>query len=190
MKYLDYELNFKNQDIEISNGAFEGYASVFGEVDQHQEIVSKGAFQNSLDKWRNKKCLPKMLWQHDPKHPIGVWQHMEENDYGLYVKGHLLLDVQKGHDAYCLLKTGVVDGLSIGFQINQSHFENNIRVLDDIELFEVSLVTFMANPLAKVTSCKNYEQNPYEGTIHMMNRIQALKVAMEAKKTNNPSLFL
>jgi HK97 family phage prohead protease len=160
------------------SGVFEGYASVFDEIDHHNEIVIPGAFTKSLEKWTQTSSLPKMLWQHDPKSPIGIWENMIEDTYGLFVKGRLLLDIQKGRDAYSLLKSGVVDGLSIGFLPKQSHKEGEVNVLEQIDLFEVSLVTFMANHLARVTSCKHWTE-AYDQTIYLMNRLKSLKKAMD-----------
>lgn len=137
-----------------TKGTFEGYASVFNAIDQQNDAIAPGAFTASLAKWKKEGHLPKLLWQHDPHEPIGLWDFMEEDTYGLFVRGHLLLNLPKGREAYVLLKEGVVDGLSIGFLPRKSHPEGRTRVIDQVDLYEVSLVTFMANPLAYVTSCK------------------------------------
>jgi phage head maturation protease len=89
------------------------------------------------------------------------------------VKGNLLLDLQKGKEAHTLLKSGVIEGLSIGFIPKKTHRENDVRILDKVDLLEVSLVTFMANPQARVTTCKGYDS-----TIRLMNRLRALKNAI------------
>lgn len=149
-------------DEAFPEGTFEGYASVFQAVDQQGDALAPGAFQASLEAWKAEGHLPKLLWQHDPRTPIGVWDFMEEDDYGLFVRGHLLLDLPKAREAYVLLKTGVVDGLSIGFLPRQVHEEGGVRVLDQVDLFEVSLVTFMANPLAYVTTCKGGQSQTSE----------------------------
>jgi len=108
METKEHRLSVKNLE---EDGTFTGYASVFGTVDLHQEVVVPGAFNQSLKKWNQRQQLPKMLWQHDPKIPIGVWQEIKEDPYGLFVKGKLLLDIRQGRDAYALLKSGVVDGV-------------------------------------------------------------------------------
>ncbi|MDR0624885.1 MAG: HK97 family phage prohead protease [Holosporales bacterium] len=150
MKFLNHKMQLRSFD----SGVFEGYASVFGNVDFQKQIVSKGAFARSLERFAIQGDLPKMLWQHDFRLPIGVWEEIREDDYGLFVRGRLLLDVQKGSDAHALLKAKAVEGLSIGFQTKRAHKDNGLLVLDEVDLFEISLVTFMANPSAKVTSCK------------------------------------
>jgi HK97 family phage prohead protease len=98
-----------------------------------------------------------MLWQHDVMKPIGMWERIREDERGLYVEGQLFLDLIQGREAYTLMKHGVVDGLSIGFEIVEAQASSSGRIIRDIELYEISLVTFAANPLAKVTDCKNWE---------------------------------
>ena len=60
--------------------------------------------------------MPKLLWQHDQTRPIGIWHEIYEDEYGLFVKGQLLLELHQAKEAYALLKAGVIDGLSIGFR--------------------------------------------------------------------------
>lgn len=177
MKYLNCSSLVKNLQ-EKEAGVFEGYASVFGAVDQQNESVAKGAFQETLAQWRQQERWPKMLWQHEPQTPIGLWETMQEDDYGLFVRGRLLLDLQRGREAYTLLKSGIVDGLSIGYFAKRSHKEGNVCVLDKIDLYEVSLVTFMANPYAKVTSCKKWSE-PYATDPPLLARLHNLKKAMD-----------
>ncbi|RZI46576.1 HK97 family phage prohead protease [Candidatus Finniella inopinata] len=162
METKEHRLNIKNLE---EDGTFTGYASVFGMVYLHQEVVAPGAFNQSLKKWSQRQQMPKMLWQHDPKIPIGVWLDIQEDPYGLYVKGKLLLDVRHGREAYALLKSGIVDGLSIGYEVVKAQRQSKQRVLETIELFEVSLVTFAANPAAKVTAYKNLDYRDDEARI-------------------------
>ena len=136
-------------------GTFCGYASVFNTIDSHKDCVAPGAFQRSLKEWQAKGGLPKMLWYHRLDRPIGVWTQMKETPKGLWVEGQLLLDIPKAQEAYTLLKAGVLDALSIGFHIKQSVKEKKYRVLQEIDLVEVSLVTFGANKEAKVLSWKS-----------------------------------
>ena len=141
------------------SGEFEGYASIFNVVDSHADVVCKGAFKKSLMAFSHKTSIPKMLWQHQATYVVGVWTHMEENEKGLYVKGRLLLDVEKGREAYVLLKEGALEGLSIGFIPRTSYkgFFNNTAVtyLTELDLHEISLVTFASNPYSMVTDVKH-----------------------------------
>ncbi len=138
------------------DGSFSGYASVFGELDQQNEIVAAGAFARTLAKWVRQNRTPALLWMHDPTQPIGIWQSVREDGNGLLVEGRLALRTQKGAEAYELLKLGALTGLSIGYRVVQSHVDakRKARILTDVDLFEVSLVTFPANDAARVREVK------------------------------------
>lgn len=137
------------------DASFEGYGSVFGVVDAYDDIVAPGAFRRSLAEWRTKKTAPAMLWQHDPRQPTGVWDDLHEDAHGLFVRGRLA-PTQLGRDAHALLKMGALSGLSIGFCTRKSETddESGLRTLTDIELWEVSIVTFPANDPARITGVK------------------------------------
>jgi len=139
-------------------GAFEGYGSIFGNVDSYGERVAKGAFAVSLANHRAKNTNPAMLWQHNPDWPIGVWQDVREDDFGLYVKGQLNTETEKGREARALLTQGAISGLSIGFRASSGarrRLEDGTTELRAVDLFEVSLVTFPANDQAKVLNAKS-----------------------------------
>ena len=106
-----------------ADGVFAGYASVFGKIDQQNEIVAPGAFARSLKDWRQQSRLPAMLWMHDPGQPIGLWLAATEDASGLAVEGRLALRTQKGAEAYELLKLGALTGLSIGYRVVQSRVD-------------------------------------------------------------------
>jgi HK97 family phage prohead protease len=138
-------------------GEFQGYASVFDVVDRDGDILMRGAFEKCLRYQAKVGKMPKLLWQHDVTQPIGILQEIREDAYGLFVKGKILLDIEKGREAYALLKSGALEGLSIGFYPRKSRRAPNQeakRLLEEVSLVEVSLVTFAANPLASVTDCK------------------------------------
>ncbi|HVY12218.1 MAG TPA: HK97 family phage prohead protease [Alphaproteobacteria bacterium] len=137
-------------------GVVSGYASVFGEVDSYRDVVAPGAFARSLKQWQNRKQNPPMLWQHDARFPRGVWDSVKEDDSGLYVSGKLALKTSAGAEAFELLKMGAVTGLSIGYRTVKSTTDSkkNIRILTDLDLFEVSLVTFPANDSARIRVVK------------------------------------
>jgi len=135
------------------DGTFEGYASVFGVVDQGYDVVERGAFVKSLARRK-----PKMLWQHEMDKPIGVWDEVREDERGLYVKGRLLTEVAKGREALALLKAGAIDSMSIGYRTVEATMEQGdrmIRKLLEVDLFEISIVTFPMLPDAKVTGVKS-----------------------------------
>ena len=140
---------------EISDtGIFTGYASIWGLVDMKDDIVSKGAFSNSL-----KMKTPKMLWQHDSFSPIGTWTEVTEDEKGLFVQGKLSLDTRLGNECYNLLKDGAIDGLSIGFTtVKDSSDEENRRIIEEIDLWEISVVTFPVQLDARVRAVKSMRQ--------------------------------
>lgn len=141
------------------DGTVEGYGSVFGVRDSYDDVIAAGAFQASLAAHKKAGTMPAMLWQHDSGKPIGVWAEMVEDSKGLRIKGQLALDTVLGKEAHALLKMGALNGLSIGFVSKQWAYdrETDIRTLTEIDLWEVSLVTFPANGAARVTNVKSVD---------------------------------
>lgn len=133
-----------------ADGSFEGYASLFGRVDLGRDRVLPGAFSRSLRE-RGAAGL-RLLWQHDPAEPIGVWLEAAEDARGLHVRGRLEPGVRRGREALALLRAGALDGLSIGFRTARSRTDprTGVRDLVEIDLWEVSLVTFPMLPEARV----------------------------------------
>ena len=120
-----------------------GYASIFGAADHGGDVVQPGAYGASLASLARAGRGVKMLWQHDPSRPIGVWDEVREDKRGLFVRGRLLPEVQAGREALALLKAGAIDGLSIGYRtVRSEKAAGGKRLLHEIELWEVSLVTF------------------------------------------------
>lgn len=141
------------------NGEVEGYGSVFGVRDSYDDVIEAGAFRASLAAHKAAGTMPAMLWQHDPDEPIGVWSDMQEDEKGLRVKGQLALETVRGREAHALLKMGALNGLSIGFVAVQKSWNDRdgVRILSEIDLWEVSLVTFPANGKARVTGVKSVD---------------------------------
>ncbi|WP_347268814.1 HK97 family phage prohead protease [Paracoccus sp. (in: a-proteobacteria)] len=132
-------------------GVIEGYGSIFDNVDNGGDVVAPGAFAASLAQGRKVK----MLLQHDPHDVIGVWDQVEEDGKGLRVKGRLLMQVRKAADAYELVKAGALDGLSIGYRTTEaSRDRDGNRVILKAEVWEVSLVTFPMNEMARIDAVK------------------------------------
>lgn len=141
-----------------SEGRIEGYASRFGEMDQGGDVVVKGAYANSIA-----DRAPKMLWQHDPSQPIGMWEQASEDDTGLYVRGRILDAVEKGREARALIEAGAIDGMSIGYRtLDADRDTNGARILKQLELWEVSLVTFPMLASARVDAIKAADMTPRE----------------------------
>ncbi|MEM6940553.1 MAG: HK97 family phage prohead protease [Pseudomonadota bacterium] len=130
-----------------------GYASLFGAVDQGGDVVEPGAYGVSLAAVAAAGRSIKMLWQHDPAQPIGVWDEIHEDEKGLFVRGRILASVEKGREAVALIQAGAIDGLSIGYRTVKATKNNKgQRLLSELELWEVSLVTFPMLPSARVAA--------------------------------------
>jgi uncharacterized protein len=138
------------------DGSIEGYGSVFGVKDSYDDVIAPGAFTKSLQEHKKAGTNPAMLWQHDTEEPIGIWTEVSEDKNGLRVRGQLSLETVRGKEAHALVKMGALNGLSIGFISKMWEYdkEKEIRTLTEIELWEVSVVTFPANGKARVTSVK------------------------------------
>ncbi len=135
-----------------------GYASVFGVRDRGGDVVMPGAYAAGLDRMAKAGGRVRMLWQHDPAQPIGVWDLVAEDAHGLKVEGRLLPDVARGREAAALMAAGAVDGLSIGYRTLRSEkLPGGGRKLLEVELWEVSLVTF---PMLAVARAAAKSTNP------------------------------
>jgi len=154
-KHLQIPLEIKSVS---ETGVFSGYGSVFHNEDSYGDVVRPGAFKKSLAEWAKKGRLPPMLWQHDRREPIGVFTKMVEDEKGLFVEGRLLIDdIPQARTAYALLKEKALGGMSIGYReilIEQDHDEKVTNLLE-LDLWEVSVVTFPANEEATVDSVKS-----------------------------------
>ena len=146
---------------EESEGVFMGYGSIFGNKDLGNDIVERGAFLKSInDRGANGV---KLLWQHKTDTPIGIFEEIREDKKGLKVRGKLALKTQGGNEAYELMKMGALDGMSIGYRADpakQKYDEKNKRRhLKELDLMEISLVTFPMNPRARIHAVKGEAMN-------------------------------
>jgi HK97 family phage prohead protease len=156
LKVRDFDLSVKAEDI-TDDGLFTGYGSVANVVDSYNEIVAPGAFKKSLAELKSKKRKVPVLWQHRSSEPLGVYDTLEEDSSGLRVSGRLLVDhVAQAKEAHALMRVGAVTGLSIGYWVRKSSYDEKtgIRTLQQLDLLEVSLVTFPANDDARVDAVK------------------------------------
>jgi HK97 family phage major capsid protein/HK97 family phage prohead protease len=167
--------NISFNDLECEEtGVIAGYASVFNIVDQHNDLIKPGAFKGfSKDKI-------KFLWQHKADEPIGVIEEIIEDKHGLYFKAKLLLDLPQAKYAYNLIKAKAISGVSIGFQSEKTHQSGEVRVIESVDLWEISLVTFPANKLANITEIKQYKQGKA-----MQKNTEKLKSWEEFKSIND-----
>lgn len=197
------KLQVKNFGFEvkaIDDNTFEGYASVFRNVDSYRDVIEPGAFSKTIKE--NKRV--KVLWQHDPWQPIGKPTTMEEDNHGLYVKAKVA-NTSLGRDVMELMRSGVIDEMSIGFNTIKDEWDNedNVRRIKEVKLWEFSPVTFAANDQAVITDAKSIGPGLHrlqawiDGEIKngaqldgnkkqlVNNAIKALTALLEASEGNN-----
>lgn len=132
----------------------EGYASLFWTRDLNEDVTAAGAFAASLA--RTGAAGVKMLHQHEGDAPIGVWDEIVEDGRGLFVRGRILAITPQARMTAALVRAGAMDGLSIGFRTVKARPDETgrLRVLTEVELWEVSVVTFPMLPAARITAIK------------------------------------
>lgn len=157
VKYRDIALQIKADDVR-ADGSFVGYASIFGQKDSYGDIVMPGAFTKTLAKWQKEGAMPPLLFAHDTHQPVGVHDGMVQDSKGLLVEGRLAIDgVARAKELHVLLKMGGLKGMSIGYLCDDYTVDAKAKTtaLNEIDLWENSLVTFPACPGAGVTGVKN-----------------------------------
>ena len=140
-------------------GCFAGYASVFNQVDQGGDIVLRGAFKKSLEKSKNRGI--RLLFQHDPKEPVGIWKNISEDEFGLWAEGQLLPGIERSDALRKLIIGGALDGLSIGFKTIKAKKDRATghRYLYQVNLWEISIVTFPMMEGARIKPYATTQEN-------------------------------
>lgn len=162
-------------------GLVDGYASLFGVVDDGGDMVVAGAFARSLRK--RGAAGVKMLWQHQAAEPIGVWTSIGEDARGLKVEGKLDLSVARAREALSLIRSGAVDGLSIGFRARRATRDKStgVRRLFELDLWEISIVTFPMLTHARIDAVKRGARAPtsIDALSARLARLRAQRAASE-----------
>jgi hypothetical protein len=190
---LDLECDYKEIDTE-EDGSFEGYASVFNNKDLGNDVIKPGAFSKSVYDKKPKQI--KLLYQHKTDEPIGVIDKLEEDKRGLKIKGRLAMGTQKGKEVYELMKMGALDSMSIGYKLSPEDYKYSDklkkRTITNLDLMEVSMVTFPMNPKAKVTKVKLAGMNVRELENYLCDLGMTNSVAKQSAnvlyKSFNPEL--
>jgi len=156
-KHLDVTFDLKADPDGEEEGTFMGYGSVFNNKDLGNDVVMEGAFAKSLA--RKGPRGVKMLYQHKSEEVIGVFEEILEDNKGLKVKGRLAMGTQRGREVYELMKMGAIDGLSIGYRVDPRKGvdydeRGKRRMLKEVDLMEISAVTFPMNTRARVSNVK------------------------------------
>jgi HK97 family phage prohead protease len=152
MKIKEFALEVKDLK---DDGTFEGYGSIFNNVDKGGDKVLPGAFAKSLAQHAKDGTKVRMLWQHDTDQPLGVWEDLAEDGKGLRGRGRFVLEVQKARETHALMKAGAIGGLSIGYREVEADQDAGVRLLKELALYEISPVTFPMNPKARISSVKS-----------------------------------
>lgn len=156
-----------------AEGEFEGYASVFNIEDLGKDIVLPGAFAKSLA--RRPAAKVKMLRSHDSREPVGIWTDLQEDGKGLRAKGRLILETMLGRETHILMKAGALDGLSIGYRSLKDRFDRSTgtRLLEEIDLPEISILAFPMNPRATVSRIKSEDATEHaRALVSEINRMK------------------
>jgi HK97 family phage prohead protease len=132
---------------------------VFNNKDSASDIIERGAFAKTLSERAGRIAF---CYQHDIWHPIGKIMDIREDEKGLWIQ--VMLSASEG-DIQTKVKEDILKEMSIGYRVMSSHEEvrdgDQVNILTEIKLFEISLVTIAANPLALVESMKGEEQQAY-----------------------------
>lgn len=149
---------------------FTAFATTFGNIDRHDDVISPAAVQSAVKRLNDEGKMPKILKDHDSRQRPAVMTSMVPNDKGLVIEGKFL-ETQLGKDTFIEVRDGAITDMSIGFMILSDHREDEIRVIDDMELMEVSFVTFPANEHANIISVKNSTPYPKPDTIRQFEKL-------------------
>lgn len=150
---LSNPLQTCNLKFDSNKGEFEGYASVFGGIDAVNDTILKGAFAETIGKGHRVS----MFVNHDSfQVPVGDWTDMKEDDHGLLVRGKIDLNHKDGPTVYSALQRKAMDALSIGFRIPKggAEIKDDVRIIKNIDLKEISLVNFPADDAARISVVK------------------------------------
>lgn len=149
-------VKFEVKAIDEETGIFEAYGSTFSQYpDAYGDICDPGCFTKTITEGSKRI---KVLWNHNVNEPIGKPVDLHEDEKGLFVKAKLSLGVQRAREVLSLMKDGVINEMSIGYETVKQSMVNGIRHLQEVKLYDVSPVTFAANPEALVTSVKNTDE--------------------------------
>lgn len=180
MDKREFDCQFKMLGDVDSPGTFEGVAAVFSNLDRQNDIIQPGAFIETLKSFTKHGFLANA---HDWSEPVGTIDDARETAEGLYVRGEfhstpraqLLRKVVRER-----LDRGKSVAMSIGFKATADSFdeEKQVRHIKGIELYEVSIVTVPANPLARIASVKAIEpDSDLEARRTELRRIQLERLA-------------
>lgn len=172
-----------------AQGIFEAYANVKYFKDKVNDVSIDGAFMKSVAKCKETGKYPKMLLQHDYKQVVGVWLDMYEDEKGLRVKGQLAMNTTLGRETYELMKMGALDSLSIGYVVQKETYDaaTKTNYLEELDLREISIVTFACNEESLIDSVKSEDvQIEHVQQEAESNETEQPTTEIESKEIENP----
>ncbi len=171
VKTLPMELKGNNNG---KLGRIFGYASVFNVRDEQGDVIMPHAFQTSV---KDPKDV-KMLLHHKNDAVIGHWTRLTEDANGLYVEGEINLESDIGLEAFIMVEQGLCKSLSVGFQVLESSINLDTRYIKDVDLREISIVNFPANPMTMLDSIKESYRSEIDSACRTLNEaLDSLKNA-------------
>ena len=171
-------INFEVKEINEEEGTFTGYGSAFRKTpDSYGDIVDPGAFKKTIKEGKGRIVH---LFNHNVMEPIGKPDELSEDETGLFVKGRLSLGVQRARETLALMKDGVINQMSIGYETIKEQTIDGIRHLKEIKLFDVSPVVFAADNEAIILSVKNEEDEEKAGRVLSAANISKVRAAFAA----------
>ena len=174
MKRGNISENFLIKAVGLENTIISGYASVFNIVDSQNDIVQKGAFEDT------KPENIKLLWQHDTLKPIGIIKSLYEDDYGLKIQAEINNRILLGKETTELVRQKAIDGLSMGFCAKDFEYDNQgVRLLKKVDLMEISVVTFPANRNAGIINVKKLTEHPINRSLERIEKLLEKLVNLE-----------
>jgi len=172
-RHLAYSYPPIIKSIERDFATITGYASIFDEVDYHNDVIIKGAFAKSITRHKEGRKV-KLLWQHDQSKPIGVVSSICEDEKGLLVEANVNNTIAQGREVISLIKQEALDGFSIGFNVAKSSIHaKGYRNILEADLWEVSVVTFPANAMARIEQC-NSASAKFEGQNKLLKTLSLI----------------
>lgn len=150
------QMHFKMGEYNEEEGIFSGYGAVFENIDSGGDIIEPGAFTKTLaEGWERVKIL---ALHNDCWLPIGRPLELREDTNGLFLSARVS-DTSMGKDIKVLLKDGVLNELSIGYDpVVFDYDSDGIRHLREVKLWEISIVTWAMNPEATITGYKSMQE--------------------------------
>lgn len=181
MEHLDLSFRFEPA---ADAAEFSGYAVVWGERNAHNEIVERGAFAKTLAAHQAAGTRPVMFWSHNREDIIGVWEEVREDEKGLFVRGKLITEINRGKEVHELMKAGAVNGLSIGFRVPKGGEQRRAgtRYLREIDLAEISVVGLPSAGRARITSVRSNGRST-ESAAAFIEACRKAKCALVSKGT-------